>query len=369
MKLRSDSNGIGMLAAVVATAAFGVVAVFSASRYVAAEDYGTPFYYALKQLIGFVGGLIAMAFTSSFDYGKYKRIAKPAFFLSLVALCLVFVPVIGVKSYGASRWINLGLFTVQPSELARLALVLFVAAYFDKDPSRARSFKGVLPPLIAGGTTALLVIIEPNMSVAVCVVATVAVLLFASGMKLKHFLLVLTPIVACIPVLIIAEPYRLRRLTAFLNPWANPKGEGYQLIQSLYGLGSGGFFGTGLFSSRQKYRFLPFSESDFILSIIGEETGFFGLLLLLGGALFIVFRGLKTAKKSKDFFGYLLAVGITASYGVQVAVNALVVTGSIPPTGVPLPLVSSGNTSLIVNMAAFGVLYNVSAQGSLNSLG
>ena len=162
------------------------------------------------------------------------------------------------------------------------------------------------------------------------------------------------------PLLIIAEPYRLKRLSAFLNPFESPKGEGYQLLQSLYGLSDGGFFGVGLFNSRQKYRFLPFSESDFILSVIGEEIGFFGLIILFAVMLFVIFRGIKIAAKSNDYYGFIIAIGITAVYAVQVMVNALVVTGSIPPTGLPLPLISAGNTSLIIFMTFFGVLYNIS---------
>ena len=164
------------------------------------------------------------------------------------------------------------------------------------------------------------------------------------------------------PALIIAEPYRLSRLSAFLDPWENPKGEGYQLIQSLYALGNGGWFGTGLFNSRQKYRFLPFAESDFILSIIGEELGFIGIFILFAFCALLIFRGIRIAMHSQDFFSFWLASGITLVYGIQTVINALVVSGSIPPTGLPLPLISSGNTSLIITMASMGVLYAISRQ-------
>jgi cell division protein FtsW len=165
-------------------------------------------------------------------------------------------------------------------------------------------------------------------------------------------------------LLIIAEPYRLSRLSAFLDPWENPRGEGYQLIQSLYALGNGGWFGTGLFRSRQKYRFLPFAESDFILSIIGEELGFVGVAMLFALSLLLVHKGIKTARRSNDFFSYLLAFGITLVYGIQTIINALVVSGAIPPTGLPLPLISSGNTALIITMASMGILYSISCQST-----
>ena len=349
-----------LLIAVTALALFGVVAVYSASSYVAAEDYGSEFYFAVKQAEGVIIGLIAMTLTAGFDHEKYKKIALPLLIAGLIMLALVFVPGLSVEVYGAKRWIDLGLFTVQPSEMAKFCFVIYAAAYFSAKPERTESFFGILPVLFAGGATCLLIIVEPNMSITVCVGAVMLYMLFAAGVKKRHLLVITLPVLLLVPVLIIIEPYRLKRLSAFLDPWQSPRGEGYQLLQSLYGLGSGGLFGTGLFSSRQKFRFLPFSESDFILSVIGEELGFIGTALLFAVAFFVIIRGIKIASKSKTFFGYLLAAGITAVYAVQTTVNALVVTGSIPPTGLPLPLISSGNTSIIVFMAAFGVLYNIS---------
>jgi cell division protein FtsW len=230
--------------------------------------------------------------------------------------------------------------------------------------AKMRTFKGVLPVLIAGGIICVLIIIEPNMSVTMCVGLLMLAMLFLGGMKIKHFMVIFIPALLVVPVLIAIEPYRLSRLSAFLDPWESPKGEGYQLIQSLYALGNGGWFGTGLFRSRQKYRFLPFAESDFILSIIGEEFGFVGITILFALCALLVFRGIRAAKNARDFFSFLLSLGITMVYGIQTVINALVVSGSIPPTGLPLPLISSGNTSLIITMASMGILYSVSAQSS-----
>lgn len=353
-----------LLLSVTLLSLFGVVAVYSASSYNAAIDYGTPYYFALKQIEGVVLGVAAMLLTAHVDYHKYGKMALPLLLVGVASLALVFVPFLSVEVYGAKRWINFGLFTVQPSELAKFCLVVFIAAYFSANPDRIKTFKGIAPVLAASGVTCLLIILEPNMSITVCVGAVMLVMLFISGVKKRHLALILIPVIILIPVLIIIEPYRLKRLSAFLNPWESPRGEGYQLLQSLYGLGSGGFFGVGLFNSRQKFRFLPFSESDFILSVIGEETGFFGTCLLFFVMFFVIARGIRAATRSKDLFGYLLAMGITAVYAVQVTVNALVVTGSIPPTGLPLPLISAGNTSIIIFMAAFGVLYNISKGNS-----
>ena len=299
-----------------------------------------------------------------FDYRKLKgkRIRYVALIVPIILLALVFVPGIGKTNYGATRWIGIGSVTIQPSELAKYGFVIFSSAYMSENMEKIRTFKGTIPVFLAGGAICLLIIIEPNMSVTMCVGMLMLVMLFLGGMKVRHFLLIFIPVLLMIPVLIIIEPYRLSRLSAFLDPWENPKGEGYQLIQSLYALGNGGWFGTGLFRSRQKYRFLPFAESDFILSIIGEEFGFVGIAALFGISALLIIRGIKVAANANDFFSFLTASGITLVYGIQTVINALVVSGSIPPTGLPLPLISSGNTSLILTMASMGVLYSISVQ-------
>lgn len=362
---RKESGDIFLPIAVLLLAVIGTIFIYSASKYSAQKTYGDAFYFVKKQVIGVLLGVVAMLFTCFYDYKKLKKFTLPVAIISFVLLGLVFVPGIGVENYGAKRWIGLGGITLQPSEIAKFALILFCASYISKNPQRISKFKGILPVLLFGGGLCLMIILEPNMSITVCVAVLMITMLFSAGMKLKHFALLIIPAIALGVVLIIAEPYRLNRLTAFLNPWSSPKGEGYQLLQSLYALGSGGWFGVGVFNSRQKYAFLPFAESDFILSVIGEEIGFIGLLLFFSLLGFIIYRGLKIASRAKDVFGFILAVGITMIFGIQTVVNALVVTGSIPPTGLPLPLVSSGNTSIIIFMAEMGVLFNVSKQGSL----
>ena len=338
---------------------FGALMVYSASKYSAEISYGNKFYFFKKQLIGVSLGAVAMIFTANFNYMRLKKIRYPLLIISLVALVLVFTP-LGVENYGAKRWIKFFGITIQPSEIVKFAFVVYAAAYFSNKPERALSFAGLLPVLGVGGGICVLIMLEPNMSITVCVGAIMLIMLFVAGVKFRHLAIIIAPLLVLAPVLIIIEPYRLKRLLAFINPWASPKGEGYQLLQSLYALGSGGLFGTGLFKSRQKYRFLPFAESDFILSIIGEELGFFGAAILFIAIGFLVYRGLVAAAKCKTYFGTLLGIGIISVFAVQAGVNALVVTGSIPPTGLPLPLISSGNTSIIVFLAAFGVLYNLS---------
>ena len=223
-----------------------------------------------------------------------------------------------------------------------------------------------MPVILVGGSICLLILLEPNMSITICVGLVMLTMLFVGGISKKHFLLLCIPAILLVPILIIIEPYRLSRLMAFIDPWKNPKGEGYQLIQSLYSLGAGGWFGVGLFNSRQKYQFLPFAESDFIFSIIAEELGFVGVIVVMLVYLLLTLFGIKIALSSKNRFGCYLATGITALISIQTLVNIAVVTGSIPPTGLPLPFISSGSTSLIVFMAAIGIVLNINKQSRQN---
>ena len=366
-KNRERNRGdISILIVTLLLAAFGVLAVYSASSYTAKTQYGDEFYFVKKQLLGFALGVPSMLLIGRFEYTrlKGKKIRWAFLLVPILLLALVFVPGVGKTNYGATRWIGVGPITVQPSELAKYGFIVFAAAYMSDDMGRLRTFKGVLPVLLAGGAICLLILLEPNMSVTMCVGCLMLGMLFLGGMKIKHFLLIFIPVLLAVPVLILAEPYRLLRLSAFLDPWASPKEEGYQLIQSLYALGNGGLFGTGLFRSRQKYRFLPFAESDFILSVIGEEFGFFGTLVLFCTCFFLIVKGIRVAARAEDFFSFLLASGITLVYAVQTVLNALVVSGTIPPTGLPLPLISSGNTSLIITMSSMGLLYAISRRGA-----
>ena len=357
---REGKGDLLFLFSVIALAAYGCLCVYSASSYNAEVQYGDAFFFFKKQILGFVLGLVAMVAISFLDYRRFQKFGLAALLLSLALLGLVFVPGVGKSNYGATRWIGFGSFTIQPSELAKYALVLFSAGYFAKNPARMRTFKGILPVLGAGLAVCALIILEPNMSVTMCVAALTVGIIFLSGASWKTIFTIAVPVLLAVPALILMEPYRLKRLSAFLDPWASPKDEGYQLIQSLYALANGNFFGTGLFKSRQKYRFLPFSESDFILSVIAEETGFFGVMVLFLFIGFIIYRGFKIARQCDNFYGYMLVSGIMLAFSVQTALNALVVSGCIPPTGLPLPLISAGNTSLIVTMSAMGVVYGVS---------
>lgn len=353
---------VQLLAVTIILVLFGLVMVYSASYYSAELNYNNKYYFLIKQSFGAIVGLIAMIFAMNFDYHNFIKYKWWILGISILLLALVFIPGIGVENYGAKRWLNLGITTIQSSEIAKFGFVVWCSAYLSTNYKKVKTFKGILPVLLFGSLICGLIILEPNMSITMCVGITMIVMLFVGGIRKKHFILLSIPIILAVPILIIIEPYRLSRLTAFLNPWLNPKGEGYQLIQSLYSLGAGGLFGVGLFNSRQKYMFLPFAESDFIFSIIGEELGLFGSVLVILLFAIFIYNGFKIAFKSKDRFGSFLATGITTVIGVQVLINIAVVSGSIPPTGVPLPFISSGGTALVVFMFCVGVLLNISKQ-------
>lgn len=347
---------------------FGVLMVYSASFYSAERNYNNPYFFLTKQVFGFVLGLVCMVLLSKFNYNRLQKFSLVLFIVSIVLLLLVFIPGIGVENYGARRWIRLPGFTIQPSEIAKFAFVLFAATHLSKKSDSVKTFRGILPVLIAGGSLCLLIITEPNMSITICVGVVVFIMLFIGGLSKKQFFCLFVPALCLVPLLIIIEPYRMARLMAFINPWASPKGEGYQLIQSFFSISSGGLFGVGLFNSRQKYLFLPFAESDFIFSIIAEELGLVGAVIILFIYFIVVVCGIKIAINAKNKFGCYLATGITSIIAVQTLLNIAVVSGVVPPTGLPLPFISSGSTSIVVFMSAIGVLLNINKQNSQSTV-
>ncbi|MBQ7453037.1 MAG: putative lipid II flippase FtsW [Clostridia bacterium] len=361
-KLKLNTASITLVLLVVLLVAFGIVMVHSASSVSADITYKDEFFFVKKQIIGAVVGLFGLAFFAFFDYHKLGKLSWFLLGGAILLLALVFLPGIGVENYGARRWLNLGITTIQPSEIAKFAFIIFASSQLSKNYNKVKSLSGILPTAIAGAILCLLIILEPNMSITMCVGITTIIMLFVGGIAPKHLLIFGAIVLAMVPVLIVIEPYRLKRLSAFLDPWSSPQGEGFQLVQSLYSLGAGELFGVGMGNSRQKYLFLPFAESDFIFSIIGEELGFVGCLALLSVYAIIIILVIKIAIKAKDRFGCLLATGIAGIIATQVLINIAVVSGSIPPTGLPLPFISAGSTSLVVFMSAVGVVLNISKQ-------
>lgn len=357
-----DKTLVSVFVLVLFLVAFGCLMVYSASFYSASIRFDNEYFFLFKQLLGVALGIFAMIFFTFFDYHLLKKFRYIILAVSVVLLILVFVPGFGVQSYGANRWVNILGISIQPSEITKFALILFLASYLSENHEKIKTFKGLLPALIVAGVLCVLVIIEPSMSVTMCLAFLTFFMLIIGGINKKHTLLFTGLAGLCVPLLIISEPYRLKRLFAFLDPWVSPQGEGFQLIQSLYSLGNGGWFGVGLFESRQKYLFLPFAESDFIFSIIGEEFGLVGCLALIAVFGVLVYFLIKIGLNAKDRFGCLLSCGVGILIAVQTLLNVAVVTGSIPPTGLPLPFISSGGTSVAVFMAGVGVCLNVHIQ-------
>lgn len=340
----------------------GCVFVYSASFYQAELVYGDKFFFLKKQLFGIAVGFVCFFIFSRFDYRKFEKLRFPLLILSMLLLAAVFIPGVGLTTYGATRWINLKFITFQPSEIAKFAFIVFAASFLSKNFEKIKSFKGILPVLLVGGIFCLLIILEPNMSITICMALLMIVMLFLGGMKLKHFMLLAIPAAAAVVLLILAEPYRLKRLIAFIDPFASGQNEGFQLVQSILAISLGGWFGSGIFNSRQKYLFLPFSESDFIFSIIAEETGFLGSALIILLFLLLFLTIIKIAKNANDKFGFLLSAGIGSLILIQVILNISVVTGLVPPTGLPLPFISAGSTSIMIFMSMLGVVQNVHRQ-------
>lgn len=362
-----------LLLAVLGLVIFGVLMIYSASNYNAKIYYDDAFYYTVKQFIGLVLGIVGLLVMYFIDFRWLQKLAFIIFGVAVVLLIAVFIPGISISKLGATRWIGIGSFSLQPSEIAKFALVIFAARIFAGKYQREERIIAnerlgepkwwqTLLVLLAGGTLCGLIILEPNMSITITVGVIMFVLLFLCGVRLKTLALILLPAVAAAVIMLIAEPYRLKRLSAFVDPWANPKDEGFQLIQSLYAIANGGFWGVGYGNSVQKNMFLPFSESDFIFSIIAEEFGFIGCLALFFVFGWIIFRIFKIGRQCANYFGRYLCYGIATVIMVQTSLNFAVATGCIPPTGLPLPFISFGGTSLLVFMMAIGVVLNVDKQ-------
>lgn len=340
--------------------AIGIVMVFSASAYIQ-NDRSDQYFHLRRQASWALLGLGALLFFSNYDYWKLKRWINLALLISVLLLFAVFIPGVGVEIYGAKRWIGVGGFTAQPSDLARVAVLLFSAAYLSRKDIRIQKFtEGPLPVLGVLGFFFLLILAQPDLGTAVALAGTIMVVIFVAGMPLKQIALIGAGALPMLYYLMISKPYRMRRIMSFRDPWADPLDTGYQIIQSLYAIGPGGLFGVGLGQGRQKMYYLPEPHSDFIFAVIGEELGFIGASAVLILFFLLFWRGFKVALSAPDTFGSLLATGIASMIGLQALMNIGVVTGSIPVTGINLPLISSGGSSLLFTMSSIGVLLNIS---------
>lgn len=360
MRLSGKSRAFGcapLVAIAVGLSFFGLLMQYSASGYAALTRYGDEFFYLKKQSVALVAAVVCMLFFSRVEPRLLAKLSPVFLVVSIGLLAALFIPGLGVEMYGATRWLDLGIGTVQPSEFAKFALVLFMASVLAE--KKEIGFWRFALCAFAAASVCVLIMLEPNMSIAVLVALVSMFMLFVCGVKLKWFAALSVPAVAGAVLLIVAEPYRLKRLLAFLDPWASPLGEGYQLIQSYYALGSGGMFGVGLFNSRQKYLFLPFAESDFVFSVVGEELGFVGCVAVIAAFCALIYFGFRTAARAEDAFSAFAAAGLTSVIAFQTLLNIAVVTGSIPPTGLPMPFLGYGGSSLVTFCSAVGMIDSI----------
>lgn len=343
----------------------GLVMILSASSVSSFAQYGSSFLYFKKQLIWAAVGVIAFVGFAKLDYHRLTRWGLVAVAATGVMLVAVLIPGVGTVVGGSARWFRLGPFSFQPSEFAKLALILFVADVFSRKQERSLAELGhtMLPIVPVLGLMAALVMLQPDMGTTMLLCGIGFGMLFIAGAPLRYLLPMGVIGGGMATALALAEDYRRARLLAFANPFSDPFNTGYQTIQGLIALGSGGWFGVGLGASRQKWSYIPNAHTDYIFAILGEEMGLLGTLAVLGMFAFLVYLGIRIARKAPDRFGMLIASGITIWIGVQALVNIGAVTASLPVTGVPLPLVSFGGTSLVVLLTGMGILRNIAAQG------
>lgn len=353
--------------------ALGIVMVLSASAPSSLSTTGNSYTYVIKQAGFATLGIVLMLIISKIDYRIYKKFYKLAYVASIIALVSVVIPGIGVNVKGATRWIDLGFGSFQPSELAKIGLIVFYAGYLTEHKNELgffwkgciKSFCFLVPPI------AILFFLQDHLSASVVIISIVSIMMIMAGTRLKHFLTlgITGGSVAIAGMLILATAtdkgsFRLARLTTFLDPFADITGDGWQVVQSLYAIGSGGLFGVGLGQSKQKYLYIPEPHNDFIFAIIAEELGFIGCLVVISLFAVFIWRGILTAMKAPDSFGSLLAVGFTSLVGIQAIINIAVVTSSMPATGMTLPFFSYGGTALVILLCSMGVLLNISRAGS-----
>ena len=344
---------------------FGCLMIYSSSNIWASFKFNNPYKYFINQFIFFIIGTIGMIFFSKIDYKIYKSKSNIILLICFILLTLVLIPGIGVVRNGSRSWFGLLGFGIQPSEASKIGLVIFVSKYLSNNYYLTNDIKkGILPILFIISVFFILVMIEPDFGTAMVITISLIALIFISKVKISFFVKIgLLGLLGIVGLIIIA-PYRMARIVSFLNPWTDPLGSGFQIIQSLYAIGPGGLFGMGLGNSIQKHFYLPEPQTDFIFSIISEELGFLGVLIISFLFLFIFYRCIKISLNTKDLFGKFLSFGLSFMLIFQTVLNLCVVIGLVPVTGVTLPFISYGGSSLLVSMTSIGIILNISTNNS-----
>lgn len=341
--------------------AIGLIMVYSASAIWADYKFQDSFFFAKRQMLFAGVGIAALFFIMNIDYWTWRTWAKIIIIACFILLILVLIPGIGNVRNGSRSWIGVGAFSIQPSEFMKLAMIAFLAKFLSERQKLITSFrKGLFPSLLLVFTAFAMIMLQPDLGTGTVMVGTCLVMIFIAGARISHFLALGLLGAAGFAALILSAPYRIERITSFLDPWKDPLGSGFQMIQSLYAIGPGGLFGLGLGESRQKFFYLPEPQTDFIFAILAEELGFIGGSFIILLFMLLLWRGIRIALGAPDLYGSFLAVGIIAMIAIQVMINIGVVTGLIPVTGITLPFLSYGGSSLTLMLMAIGVLLNIS---------
>lgn len=362
--IKTFSYDLKLLFPVLFLVGIGVVMVYSASSALAMKRYGSEYHFLKKQATFALLGLLALVVSRHFPYRFYRSLTYPLLASSIVALVAIQVTGWGVSAGGSARWLRFGVISFQPSELARFAIVIFLAYSMNKKGEKLKDFYiGFLPHVLVLGTFSILVLLQPDFGSVVIMGAITWTMLFVGGARIRHLLPGLLILLPFLYFFMMTAQYRFKRILSFLNPWQYASDEGYQIIHSMMAFGTGGIWGAGIGKGFQKLFYLPEPHTDFIFSVIGEELGLLGVLIILGLYVLILWRGILIARNASETFGSFLAFGLTLAIGLQVCVNMGVTLGLLPTKGLTLPFLSYGGTSLLMNMASIGVLMNIGAGG------
>lgn len=349
-----------LTATVLTMVCVGIVMIYSASCVNAMSNYHDSLYYLKRHAIFLIMGLGACLLVLRTDYRLIQPHARTLLLISIILLVVVLIPHIGKESYGARRWFKLGAFHFQPSELAKLAVIIYTADFLARKQQVIKSFvHGFLPPILVMGLVCALTVKQPDLGTTVEIAVVVLTMLLLAGARLRHMGMIALGGVAAVVYLVIKEPYRMNRIIAFMDPWQDSQGIGFQLTQSQIALGSGGFFGVGLGHSQQKLFYLPAAHTDFILSIIGEELGLLGAVSVIMLFAIFIWQGTRIIRQTNNAFGYFLCTGIVMMLGLQAVVNVGVSIGAFPTKGLPLPFISYGGSALIFHLLSVALLLNV----------
>ncbi|WP_077614490.1 stage V sporulation protein E [Caenibacillus caldisaponilyticus] len=350
-----------LIAVTLTLLAVGLIMVYSASAVWASYKFDDAFYFAKRQLLFAGMGILAMFTVMNMNYLTWRAWAKVLLGVCFLLLIVVLIPGIGLKRGGASSWLGVGAFSIQPSEFMKMAMIVFLAKFLSENQKHITTVKkGILPSLALVFSAFALILLQPDLGTGTVLVITCLMMVFVAGARIKHFVFLGAMGLIGFVGLVLSAPYRVERITSFLDPWKDPLGSGFQIIQSLYAIGPGGLFGFGLGQSRQKFQYLPEPQTDFIFSIVSEELGFIGAVFVLLLFCLLLWRGIRIAIGAPDLYGSLLAVGIVGMIAVQVMINIAVVTGLLPVTGITLPFLSYGGSSLTLILVSIGVLLNIS---------